>query len=82
VTQMRLILGTNNTVVVDSVGTFDLKVPSAYNSGIKINLDTDITVDQHLEIVLDYDAEQSIHKTGSGEYIMEPVIKVRSVKTL
>lgn len=82
VTQMRLILGTNNTVVVDSVGTFPLTVPSAYNTGIKINVDTEITVDQHLEIVLDYDAEQSIHKNGNGEYIMEPVIKVRSVKTL
>lgn len=82
VTQMRLILGDSNTVVVDSVGTFPLKVPSAYNTGIKINVDTEITVDQHLEIVLDFDAAQSVNKTGNGEYILEPVIKVKSVKTL
>lgn len=79
VSQLRLILGTNNTVVVDSVGTFPLTIPSSQNTGIKINIDQSIPVDRTLTITLDFDAEASINKTGEGEYKLSPVIKVKDV---
>lgn len=85
VTQMRLILGNNNTVLVDSLGTpmaHPLITPSAQNTGVKINIDANVTIDKHLEVVIDFDADSSIHLTGNNEYMLEPVIKVKSIKTL
>ena len=78
ITQMRLILGENNYVVVDSTMS-ELKTPSAQQSGLKINLDATFEEGQTYEIVLDFDAEESIVVTGNGKYILKPVIKVVSV---
>lgn len=78
VSQMRLYLGTNNTVVLSSdSSTHPLTIPSAVQSGIKINVDATIPSNQTVVITLDYDADKSINKNGNGEYIMNPVIQTR-----
>ncbi|MGZ3864188.1 MAG: DUF4382 domain-containing protein [Bacteroidia bacterium] len=78
VTQMRLILGSNNSVVLASDSTtHDLTVPGSYNSGVKINVDATIPGGQTMIITLDFDAEKSVNKTGNGEYVMNPVIRTR-----
>lgn len=73
--QIRLILGDSNTVVVNGE-THDLIIPSGIQSGIKINLCLDLTGTAVYDLLLDFDAAESIHQTGNGKYIMQPVIRV------
>jgi hypothetical protein len=74
-TELRLILGTNNTVVVDGV-SYELTTPSGQTSGYKIKMDQ-----QPLEpgglyrLVIDFDVNESIHETGNGKYMLKPVIR-------
>lgn len=73
--ELRLILGDENTVTVDSV-THDLKVPSGQQSGYKIKLKTELEEGDDIEVVVDFDAGRSVHKAGnSGKYILKPVLK-------
>ena len=79
--QIRLILGDGNTVVVEgpdesTESTFDLDTPSAQQSGLKLNLDTVLEPGFSYTFILDWDVQKSIVKTGSGKYILKPVIRV------
>lgn len=74
-TQIRLILGDGNNVVVDSVA-FDLEVPSSANTGLKLNHPFNIDAGALYEVTLDFDADKSVHITGAGQYKMKPVIRV------
>lgn len=78
VNQMRLILGANNSLV-DSTTTYPLKVPSGFESGLKINIDQVIMSNNNLQIVLDFDANASIVSQGNGGYSLKPVLKLKSV---
>lgn len=72
--QMRLLLGSNNTVVVDGV-TYPLTTPSAQQSGLKLNLDAYLDGGLMYVLLLDFDVARSIVKTGNGKYILKPVIR-------
>ncbi len=73
--ELRLILGHDNTVVVDGEIN-DLKVPSGQQSGYKIKFETDLESDEELDLIIDFDAARSVHKAGrSGKYILKPVLK-------
>ena len=74
-TQVRLILGDNNTVVVDGV-SHDLEIPSSAQSGLKLNHPFDISDGTIYAVTLDFDADRSIHVTGNGQYKMRPVIRL------
>ncbi|HZY80857.1 MAG TPA: DUF4382 domain-containing protein [Cyclobacteriaceae bacterium] len=74
ISQVRLILGDNNTVVVDGVST-KLTTPSAQQSGLKIQINTDLKEGVTYKIILDFDAARSIVATGSGKYNLKPVIR-------
>src|SRR6478672_8471415 len=78
VSQIRLILGSNNTIVVDGT-TYPLSTPSAEQSGLKILVNQTLNADIENEILLDFDAGASIIQTGNGTYKLKPV--VRSVVT-
>ena len=73
--QVRLILGDGSTVVVDGV-THPLVTPSALQSGIKVNGGFDVPDDGLVEVMLDFDASRSIHVTGNGTYMLQPVIRM------
>lgn len=75
--QIRLILGTNNSVIVDGQ-SYALTTPSAQQSGLKINFHKELSSDGVYKIWLDFDAGRSIVKTGNGKYILKPVIKAFS----
>lgn len=77
--QIRLILGENNSVMVDSV-VYDIKTPSAQESGLKLNVHQEISSGIAYTYTIDFDAAKSIVKTGKGnsKYILKPVIKVFS----
>ncbi|MCD6597956.1 MAG: DUF4382 domain-containing protein [Bacteroidales bacterium] len=73
ISQIRLLLGNNNTVV-DGGETYDLETPSGQTSGLKIQVHADLQADFAYKILLDFDAEKSIIKTGNGKYKLKPVI--------
>jgi outer membrane lipoprotein SlyB len=74
VEQIRLILGPNNTVVVDGDAHL-LEVPSAEQSGLKLQVHQKVDGGASYAILLDFDANQSIIKTGNGKYKLKPVIR-------
>lgn len=80
VSQIRLVLGANNSLVYDGV-TYDLKVPSGMQSGIKLNLHKELLANVSYTVWLDFDACKSVVLTGRGEYILKPVIRVFSDST-
>ncbi|MBI3136660.1 MAG: DUF4382 domain-containing protein [Bacteroidetes bacterium] len=77
-TQMRLILGDDNTVMVDST-YFPLILSSQDKSGLKLNLNTDIDVNDSVEVVFDFDAEKSIVIEGNNTFRLKPVLHLESV---
>jgi hypothetical protein len=75
-TQMRLLLGSGCNVVVEGV-THPLTVPSGMHSGLKLNHPFTIDDNGIYEVLLDFDASRSIHRTGpmgEGHYMLRPVI--------
>lgn len=76
--QIRLILGDNNSVVINGDSHF-LKLPSAYSSGIKVKVNEEISRNENLLVLLDFNADKSIHKDGGDTYIMNPVIDVKNI---
>lgn len=74
VNQVRLILGTNNSVVVNHV-SYPLSTPSADQSGLKLNVNHTIQSGSNYTALLDFDANASIVETGAGTYKLKPVIR-------
>jgi len=91
--QMRLLLGTepddeenilgeahdyaNYLILEGDDEQIPLKVPSGYQTGIKLVNGFDIEVEGSTELVLDFDANKSIVKAGkSGKWLLKPTIKM------
>lgn len=79
-TQIRLILGEGNYVVVNG-DSIPLTIPSGMQTGVKLNHEFDIEPNNLYELLLDFNAGQSIHVTGNGRYMMNPVIRVMPMVT-
>lgn len=86
-TQMRMIIGdtpygghaeANYVVFCDANAEIcPLKIPSGYESGVKLVSPFDIVEGLTTELILDFDAEKSVHVAGSsGKCILQPTIKV------
>lgn len=75
ITQMRLILGDQNTLVDTLNNVFDLTTPSGQQSGIKLNIQQNIESGLTYDIWIDFNAEKSIVKRGNGAYNLKPVIR-------
>jgi len=75
ISQIRLILGENNTIVIGTT-SYALKTPSAQQSGLKLNVHESFVQGVGYEYILDFDAARSIVKTGNGKFILKPVIRV------
>ncbi len=74
VEQIRLILGTNNTVVIKGV-SYPLSTPSADQSGLKLQVHQTLQAGVLYNILLDFDANKSIVDLGNGGYKLKPVIR-------
>ena len=75
VTQVRLVLGEDNTIKVDGV-LHDLITPSAQQSGLKVNVNLPLDSIDFYNLLLDFDAEESVIQQGNGNYMLKPVLKV------
>lgn len=65
VSQVRLILGNDNSVVIDGQ-TYPLSTPSAQQSGLKLNVHQTLLANVDNTLLLDFDAHQSIVNEGNG----------------
>jgi len=74
--QIRLILGTENYVKIEgTTQLIKLETPSAQQSGLKLNVQYEVTNDRLYTILLDFDVAKSIVKTGNSKYILKPTIR-------
>ena len=73
--QIRLVLGEDNTVKKDNED-YNMKTPSAQQSGLKLNVHEDIQPGISYAYVIDFDADRSIVLTGNGRHQLKPVIRV------
>jgi len=80
--QIRLLLGDNNTVVKNDV-TYDLKTPSAQQSGLKLKINQTLVAGATYEFMLDFDVKSSVvvQAGNSGNYNLHPVIRVSTTAT-
>lgn len=74
VSQIKIGLGTNNTVVVDGVSR-PLTFNSADGAGLTINVNQTLDADDDTEVLIDFDANASVQSTGTNTYKLVPVIK-------
>lgn len=72
--QIRLLLGPNNFVKINGQ-TYDLKTPSAQQSGLKLNIHQEVQEGMAYKLLMDFDASRSIVATGNGKYNLKPVIR-------
>jgi hypothetical protein len=75
VQQIRLILGENNSLAAGSA-TYALEVPSSAQSGLKLQVHQTLEAGVAYQLLLDFDANQSIVMEGNGSYKLKPVIRV------
>jgi hypothetical protein len=75
VTQVRLHLGDNNTLVLANGSEVNIKTPSGQTSGIKINIQSVASVSSGYKVLIDFDAEKSVVAKGNGTYSLKPVIR-------
>ena len=73
--QVRLKLGSNNSLMLADSSIVALDTPSGMTSGIKINIHDSAVVYSSYSVVIDFNAEKSIVRKGnSGGYLLKPVI--------
>lgn len=80
VEQIRLILGTNNTVMLDNV-SYPLSTPSADQTGLKLQVHQTLQQGVMYNVLLDFDANKSILKLSNGSYKLKPVIRTIETAT-
>ena len=73
--QIRLVLGDDNAVVVDGE-EIAIAVPSAQQSGLKLQVDQELEAGEQYAFLLDFDVEESIVRQGNGGFSLKPVIRV------
>jgi hypothetical protein len=76
VSQLRMILGNNNSIVVSGTTLpLPLETPSAQQSGLKFNIHADLEEGVNYKIWIDFDAARSIVQTGANDYKLKPVVR-------
>lgn len=79
--QIRLIISQDGTNVVVDGQEHSLKVPSGEQTGVKLNVNAEIREGIRYVLLLDFDAERSVVRTGQGApgYILKPVIRATNL---
>ena len=75
VSEIRFVLGDENTIKINGE-VFPMTVPSGSESGLKLKINKNLqgTVDS---VLIDFDAALSVHLTGTGEFHLKPVLKIK-----
>lgn len=76
--QMRLVVSRDANSVVINGEEHGLFVPSGAETGVKLNVNAEIQEGIQYTLLLDFDAQRSVRKTGQAQtpgYILQPVIR-------
>jgi len=73
--QVRLVI--SKVMVTDDTGEHEAKLPSG---DLKIVGGFDVAANTTSAVMFDFIADESLHVTGNGEYIMAPVIRLQTVE--
>jgi hypothetical protein len=76
--QMRLLLGSGNTVKLADGSTQELKVPSGLQTGIKLTVSFDVAAGTTKDVWIDFDAAHSVQVVqagGSGQFLLRPTVR-------
>lgn len=80
INQIRLILGDNNTLVVEGETeseVFNLQTPSSQQSGLKLVVAKNLEAGIQYDFILDFNVDKSVVKQGAETgYSLMPVIRV------
>ena len=76
--EIRLMLGTNNTVKVGGV-SYPLTIPSGSESGLKLKFEHKLLAGVTYQVKLDFDAAKSIIEEKKGEYKLRPRLRLITV---
>ena len=92
-TQVRLVVSSaviyfeNATLATDPACAATMTAPTGRNANVtipsgevKLNREFDVPPNGATTMLLDFDGDGSVHQTGSGTYMMSPVIHVVSVQ--
>lgn len=67
----------NYVILNDGMDTIEqLKIPSGFQTGIKLVHNFQVLENQTIELVLDFDACRSVVETGNGKFLLKPTIKI------
>jgi len=84
-TQLRIFLKEEASLILEGEEgpegptiTVPLEIPSSANTGIKLNRPFEIVEGMVTKLIIDFDAEKSVIKTGNEKYKMKPVISLSS----
>ena len=75
ITQVRLVLGDDNTLELADGSSVPIETPSSQTSGLKFNVQENVTSSSSYAIRIDFDASRSIVRHGNGTYSLKPVIR-------
>lgn len=73
--EVRFVLGDDNSITIDNVN-YPLTIPGGSESGLKIKLNKQLQPDLD-SLVIDFDVALSILQTGTGDYKLKPVLKIK-----
>ena len=76
--QMRLVLGSGNTLVLSDGSSHPLTTPSGMQSGLKLVVSFDVQAGTTDDVFIDFDATHSIqvnHTGASDKYILRPTLR-------
>lgn len=74
VSELRLILGPNNSVVINGM-EWPLELPSAEQSGLKVKFEQRVTKGTKCVVWVDFNVHKSIVIKGNGGFALKPVIR-------
>ena len=78
ISQIRLILGTHNSVVIGP-DTHQLLLSSQDETGLKLNIHQNLVGGVTYDLLIDFKAEESIVDEGNGSYRLKPVLSAEFI---
>lgn len=82
--QIRLVLGDNNTIVLNDDSNdeeeedveYALKTPSGQQAGLKVMVGQELEAGENYTFIMDFDVDKSVKTSGNGVFNLHPVIRV------
>jgi hypothetical protein len=73
--EIRFVLGSDNSIEIAGI-SYPLTIPSGSESGLKIKLNKSLAAGSD-SVLIDFDAALSIFQTGTAEFKLKPVLKIK-----